>query len=60
MDDRSNGQFILTGKREVALVMRRHSHDRARAIGHQDIIRDPDGDAHLVDRVDSIGTRENT
>ncbi len=35
--------------------MRRHRHDRAGAIGHHDIVGDPDRDARVIDRVDRIG-----
>ena len=40
---------------EVALVVRRHRHDRAGAIAHQHIVGDPDRDRLVVDRVDRIG-----
>ncbi len=36
-----------------------HSHDRARAVGHQHIVRDPDRDARLIDRVDGIRAGEH-
>ena len=53
------GRPILAGEREVALVVRRHGHDRAGAIGHQHVVGDPDGDRAPVDRVDGIGAGED-
>ena len=41
LDDR---QAVLRGELEVALVVRRHGHDGAGAVGHQHVVRDPDGD----------------
>ena len=35
---------------EVALVVRGHGHDRARAVRHQHVVRDPDRDARAVHR----------
>ena len=40
--------------------MCRHSHDRASAIGHHHIIRNPNWNARLIYRVDGIRTREHT
>ena len=36
-----------------------HAHDRAGAVSHQHIIRDPDWDLLVVDRVDRVGADEN-
>ena len=44
-------------KLEVAFIMRRHGHDGAGAVTHQDIIGHPDGDLFVVDRIDGIGCR---
>ena len=59
LNDGDDLQVVLTGELEVALVVRRDSHDRSRTIGHQDVIRDPDRDARLVDRVDGITAGEH-
>ena len=40
-DDR---QVELDGEVPVALVLARDAHDRARAVAHQDVVGDPDGD----------------
>ncbi len=50
------GKSILPGELEVALVVRWHGHDRARAIARQHIVGDPDRDALVVDRIDRIAT----
>src|SRR6476646_3117163 len=46
-DDIENRKAKFAGKFEVALVVRRHAHDRAGAVTHQDVIGDPNGDALL-------------
>ncbi len=38
---RLDRQAVLAGKFEVALVMRRHGHDRALAVVHQHVVGDP-------------------
>ena len=40
--------------------MRGDSHDRACTVGHQDVIRDPDRDFFIVDRIDGICASENS
>ncbi len=53
-DDLNDGQMKLFGKRPVALVMRRHGHDCARAVSHQHIVGHPHGNLPAVDRVDGV------
>ena len=45
-------QIKLSRELEIALVMRRHGHDRAGAVTHQHVIRDPDRHALAVHRID--------
>ena len=53
------GSSNLRGKFKIALVVRRHAHDRARAVTHQNVIGDPDGDPLVAHRIDRIGAGEN-
>ncbi len=50
-------QTILSGEHPVTLVARRHAHDGARTIIHQDIVGDPDLDAPPRQRMDGIHAR---
>ena len=59
LDDRDNGQLKFPGELVVALVMGRDRHDRARAVSHQHVVRNPDRDALVVDRVDGIAACED-
>ncbi len=52
-------QIEFFGKFKIALVMRRHGHDRARAITGQHIVRDPDRNFFSVDRIDGKRAGEN-
>ncbi len=45
-------QPVLAGELEVARVVARDGHDRARAVLHQHVVGDPHGDPLAVDRVD--------
>ena len=56
-DDLAHGQPVRLGELPVALVMRRHGHDRARAVAHQDVVGDPDRDALAAHRVDDDPSR---
>ena len=47
------------GEIEIALVMRRDSHNRAGSIPHQDVVSDPDRDPFPIDWVDRVGTGED-
>ncbi len=49
-----DGQPKLARELPVALVMRGHRHDRAGAVGDQDVVRDPDRDRLAVHRVDRV------
>ena len=49
--DDLHGQPVPLRELEVALVVSRHSHDRARPVLHQDVVGDPDRNALAVDRV---------
>ena len=40
------------GKIEVALIVRRHCHNGARAVAHHHIVRNENGDLAVVDRID--------
>ena len=42
-DHRGNRYAVLATEFEVALVVSRYSHDRARAVAHHHEIADPDG-----------------
>ncbi len=48
---------ILLAKFEVALIVRGHGHDRARAVTHQHEIADPDGNLLAAERIDGIVRR---
>ena len=54
-----NHRFDLVGKLlgefEVPLVVCGHGHDRAGAVGREDVVGDPDGNLLSVDRVDGGG-----
>ena len=50
-DDRFHGQRVLASKLPVPFVMRRHGHDRARAIVHQHVVGDPHGNGLAGQRV---------
>ena len=49
-DHLDDGHAELLGEREVALVVRRHRHDGAGAVGRQHVVGDPDRDLLAVDR----------
>ncbi len=51
VDHRPNRQVVALGELTVALVVRRHGHDRARPVVHQDVVGDPDRYPLVVDRV---------
>ncbi len=43
VDDLLDGQAVLVGEGEVALVVRGHAHHGAVAVGHQHVVADPHG-----------------
>ena len=52
-------QVELLGELEVALVVRRHGHDRAGAVARQHVVGDPDRDLLVVDRIDGVRAGEH-
>ena len=59
LDHRNDRQSIFSGECKVSFIVGWDRHDRAGAIGHQDVVRDPDRDALAVDRVEGIGAGEH-
>jgi hypothetical protein len=57
---RDDRQIELPRKFEIAGIMPRDAHDCARAVTHQDIIRDPDRDAFIVRWINRKRAGENT
>ena len=57
-DDDPDGQVVLRGKLEVALIVRRDPHHDAGAVGEQDIVADQDGHAVPIQPVDRVGAGE--
>ena len=51
VDDLRDRQAVLVREGEVALVVRRHAHHRALAVGHEDVVAHPDGNLLAADRV---------
>ena len=60
LDDRDDLQPELARESEIALVVRRHSHDGASAVGHQHVVGDPDRDVRTIHRVCGICTSKDT
>ena len=52
LNNLANWQIKFARKFEIALVVRRHGHDRAGAISEQNVIGDPDRNFLVVDRID--------
>src|SRR5688500_740910 len=50
---------VALRKRVVAFVVRGHGHDRARAVLHQDVVRDPDRNRLAVDGIDRMSAGED-
>ena len=53
-DHRADRDAVLAAEFEIALVVRRHGHDRARAVSHQDEVADPDRDLLAAVRIDGV------
>ena len=53
-DHLRNRQTVFLGEGEVALVVRRHAHHRAFAVGHQHVVADPDLDLGAGQRVRDV------
>ena len=51
-DDLDDREIVVLGERVIALVVCRDGHDRAGAVGADDVVGDEDGDLVAVDRVD--------
>ena len=50
-------QFVLLRELVVALVVRRHTHDGAGTVVHQDVVGHPDGNLLTVERIHRIAMR---
>ncbi len=59
VDHRDDRQVELLGERGVAVVVRRHRHDRAGAVVHQHVVGDPDRDLRVVHRVRRVEPGED-
>ena len=57
-DDGDDGQVVLLGELEVALVAAGNCHDGARAVVGDDVVGDPDGHLDAVDGVHHIAAGE--
>ena len=57
-DHGPNRDAVLFAKLEVALIVRGHGHDRARAIAHQHEVADPDGHLLAAERIDRVAAGE--
>ena len=57
-DDGDNGQVVLLGKLEVALVAARYGHDGAGSVIGDDVVGDPYRHLGAGDRVENITVRE--
>ena len=53
------GEPVLARELEVALVVGRHRHDRARAVAHEHEVADPDRDLLARERVDRVAAGED-
>ena len=59
LDDAHHRQPVPLRKREVTLVVGGHGHDRAGAVLHQHVVRDPDRDRLAGRRVDGVASGED-
>ena len=57
IDDGTDRQAELLGELEVALVVRRHGHDRAGAVADEHVVGDPDRHRLAVHRIDRVARR---
>ena len=55
----ANFEFVFFGKLIVALIVRRDAHDRAGAVVHQNIVRNPDRNFLAVVGIDRIAAGVN-
>ncbi len=59
VDDGADRKVETAGEVEVALVMRRNSHDGARAVVGQDVVRGPDGQSLAIQWIDGVPAGED-
>ena len=59
VEDGNDLEAVFGGELEVALVVRGDGHDRARPVGHEHVVGDPDGDALAVEGVEGVGAGEH-
>ena len=59
VEDGHDLQTVVAGEGKVPLVVRGHRHDRARAVGHEHVVGDPDGDARPAEGIDGVRPRED-
>ena len=52
LDDTADGQAIVLRELEIALVVRRDRHHRARAVFHQHVVSDPHGNEFFTEWID--------
>ena len=55
-----NGQAVLLRKREIPLIMRRHTHNSAIAVGDEHVVADPNFDAFASEWMRDEQPRRNT
>ena len=60
VDDAADRQVVRAGEVEVALVVRRHRHHRARAVVRQDVVGGPHLHGLAGQRVGRVDAQENT
>ena len=58
-DDGADGQAVLASKGKVPVIVGRHAHNRAGAVGGQHIVGGENGNALAVQAVDGVGTQGN-
>ncbi len=59
LDDGGDRKVVFDGELEVALVVGRHGHDGAGAVGGEHIVGDPDGDRLVVHRIEGVAAGED-
>ena len=55
----ANFEFVLFCKLVVTLVVRGNAHDGARAVIHEDVVRHPEGNFFVVERIDGVTSSED-
>ncbi len=59
VEDGDDREAVLLREFEVSLVVRGDGHDGAGAVGHEHVVRDPDGDTAAVEGIDRVGAGEH-